>query len=137
MDEYHIYGIIGGTHFPTILEDSMSPSMLPAEITQLRNDLGGNTLLAVVSGTRNRHDAERWMSGELVPTDNQLERFAVARQLFDRIAGQDDGATARAVFLGRNTIVNGKRTSLIMAIRDGRFDEARIAAQKYIACESV
>ena len=115
----------------------MTQSMSTAEITQLRNDLGGNTLLAVVSGTRNRHDAERWMSGDLVPTDNQLERFAVARQLFDRIAGQDDRATARTIFLGRNTIVNGERTSLIMAIRDGHFDEARIAAQKYIACESV
>ena len=119
------------------LEKVMTKGMSPAEITQLRNDLGGNTLLAVVSGTRNRHDSERWMSGELIPTNEQLERFVVARQLFDRIAGQDDRATARTVFLGRNTIVNGERTSLIMAIRDGHFDEARIAAQKYIACESV
>ena len=119
------------------LEKVMTKGMSPAEITQLRNDLGGNTLLAVVSGTRNRHDSERWMSGELIPTNEQLERFVVARQLFDRIAGEDDRATARTVFLGRNTIVNGERTSLIMAIRDGHFDEARIAAQKYIACESV
>ncbi len=141
------YKPLVGRPFPSKLEEIMTKSMSPAEITQLRDDLGGNTLLAIVSGTRNRHDAEQWVNGELTPTASQLERFAVAREIFDRVAEQDGALTARQLFAGENTIVPRPRTAsgktviehvlveLMMAIRDGHFEEARIAAQKSLDCE--
>lgn len=113
----------------------MGTSMTPAEITRLRDDLGSNTLLAVVSGSRNRHDAEKWVSGQLVPTDDQLARFAVTREIFDRVAEQDGAATARTLFLSANSIINSERVMLMMAIREGHFDAARVAAQRMLDCE--
>lgn len=98
-------------------------------VTELNAELGA-TLVAALSGTRNSKEPYGWEAGDAPPEQGAEQRLRLAHHLFNVLAAEEGGDVARAFFIGSNPVLNDD--TIITALREGRFDEARAAVRAFI-----
>lgn len=98
-------------------------------VAELNAELGA-TLVAALSGTRNSKQPYSWEAGDAQPDDAAETRLRLARELWRLLAVKEGGDVARAVFIGSNPALNDD--TIITALREDRFDEARGAVYAFI-----
>ena len=88
----------------------------------------GPTLTALVSGTRNREDVERWATVGAEPDTEQTRRLYAAYEAFITIKDREGEDVARAWFLGTNP---GLEDTPVMALRKGYTDRVITVARGF------
>lgn len=98
-------------------------------VRELNAELGA-TLVAALSGTRNSKEPYRWEAGETHPSVTCEARLRLAHRLWLEVAGEESADVARAFFIGANPVLGDD--TIIMALREGRFEEAKAAVHVFI-----
>lgn len=88
----------------------------------------GPTLVAVSSGTRQRHLVEEWINGSAVPAPEEYSNILFALEIFLKIAEHEGDDIARAWFTAQNI---GELTPYL-AIRSGKCGAVERAARRFI-----
>lgn len=101
------------------------------QITQYLEEVLGRKLVATLAGVKDAKAVTRWASGERAPPTGAEERLRVAYQIFRLLLTAESPHTVRAWFIGLNPQLADE--SPILAIQEGRFQEAMVAARAYIA----
>lgn len=101
------------------------------QITQYLEEVLGRKLVATLAGVKDPKAVTRWASGERAPRTGAEERLRVAYQIFRLLLTAESPHTVRAWFIGLNPQLADE--SPILAIQEGRFQEAMVAARAYIA----
>jgi len=101
------------------------------QITQYLEEVLGRKLVATLAGVKDAKAVTRWASGERAPRTGAEERLRVAYQIFRLLLTAESPHTVRAWFIGLNPQLADE--SPILAIQEGRFQEAMVAARAYIA----
>ncbi len=98
--------------------------------------LFGKVLVAYVANSTSIGAVERWASGDALPSQAETERLAVAHEVVSDVSKADDPQTAVLWFLALNVQARDKsdneNVTAAQAIHEGRFDAARVAAQRFI-----
>lgn len=112
-------------------QDTPPPSQRPIHqiVAELNAQLGA-TLVAALSGTRNSKEPYGWEAGDSQPGKEEEKRLRLAHELFHVLAAEEGGDVARAFFIGSNPVLNDD--TIVTALREGRFDEARAAVRAFI-----
>lgn len=94
--------------------------------------LVGPTLTAFTAHATNRAELvlDRWRQDATSLHPGKRERLELAYELLNDVAEADSEDVARAWFIGANC--GPSLVSPAEAIRDGRFDEARLSAKRLI-----
>ncbi len=107
---------------------------MPGEVAVMVNKLVravGPTLVALAAnGTRVRKIPRAWAAGQGRPDSEQLKRLQVLEELLDLIRKAKGPDTARAWLIGAS--IDDGKLSPVEAIRTGRFDDARISANRLV-----
>lgn len=101
------------------------------QITQYLEEVLGRKLVATLADVKDQKAVARWASGERAPRSGTEERLRVAYQIFRLLMAVEAPHTVRAWFIGLNPQLHDE--SPILVIREGRFQEAMVAAKAYIA----
>jgi hypothetical protein len=101
------------------------------QITQYLEEVLGRKLVATLADVKDQKAVARWAAGERAPRPGTEERLRVAYQIFRLLMAVEAPHTVRAWFIGLNPQLNDE--SPILVIREGRFQEAMVAARAYIA----
>ena len=102
-----------------------------AQITQYLEEVLGRKLVATLADVKDPKAVTRWASGERAPRTGAEERLRAAYQIFRLLLTAESPHTVRAWFIGLNPQLDDE--SPILAIQEGRFQEAMVAARAYIA----
>lgn len=109
--------------------------MNDAELSGKLIDLIGPTLVALASGSSNRHSPMLWRGGVVRMTGPQRQRLETALECLEaieRTEGQDMG---RAWFIGANT--GEDLTSPAEALCEGRLEDVRLSMKRFIDPEQM
>jgi hypothetical protein len=101
------------------------------QITEYLEEVLGRKLVATLAGVKDQKAVARWTSGDRAPRAAAEERLRVGYQIFRLLLAAEAPHTVRAWFIGLNPQLNDE--SPILVIRDGRFQEAMVAARAYIS----
>lgn len=108
----------------------MHPSAIRDTVSFLNNALGP-TLVAALSGTRDRTKSARWEAGdEPEPDAAASERLQCAAKQWKLIEASEGPDVARLWFLGANPWLDDDTP--VTAIREGRFQETEAAAKAMV-----
>ena len=101
------------------------------EIQELRDNRLGVTLTAMAAGVHVRDRVNTWCAGASEPTDDQAHRLRFTFDILHEVAeAENSWDTARNWFIGAN--VGEEEISPCEAIRQGRFEEVRASARRFI-----
>lgn len=92
----------------------------------------GRTVTAVVSGTRQRADVNRWICGETTPSEEQLHRIRETLRILKIVEDAEGPRIAAAWILGANTHHNDERVTPMAAIREDNFAAAESSARRLV-----
>ena len=101
------------------------------QITQYLEEVLGRKLVATLAEVKDPKAVARWASGERAPRPPAEERLRVGYQIFRLLLTAESPHTVRAWFIGLNPQLADE--SPLLVIREGRFQEAMVAARAYIA----
>jgi hypothetical protein len=101
------------------------------QITQYLDEVLGRKLVATLAGVKDQKAVARWAAGERSPRAGAEERLRAGYQIFRLLMAAEAPHTVRAWFIGLNPQLHDE--SPILVLRDGRFQEAMVAARAYIA----
>lgn len=108
----------------------MNPTMIRETVRCLNNALGP-TLVAALSGARDRTISPSWESKDgPLPDAAASERLRCANEAWKLIEASEGPDVARLWFLGANPWLGDE--SPVTAIREGRFRQAEIAAKALV-----
>ena len=101
------------------------------QITQYLEEVLGRKLVATLADVKDLKAVGRWTAGERSPRPAAEERLRAGYQIFRLLLTAESPHTVRAWFIGLNPQLDDE--SPILVIREGRFQEAMVAARAYIA----
>ncbi len=101
------------------------------QITQYLDEVLGRKLVATLAGVKDQKAVARWAAGERAPRTAAEERLRAGYQIFRLLMAAEAPHTVRAWFIGLNPQLHDE--SPILVLREGRFQEAMVAARAYIA----
>ncbi|CAH0123734.1 hypothetical protein SRABI98_00031 [Microbacterium sp. Bi98] len=107
--------------------------MLPAaELARRLTDALGPTLVATLAGSKDTQGPIEWSRSDGARPDREVIRRLDCAELVWRMVSDAEGAdVARLWFVGANPFLRGEDT-VISAIREGRFQEVKTAAQALV-----
>lgn len=101
------------------------------QITEYLEEVLGRKLVATLADVKDTKAVGRWAAGERAPRAAAEERLRAGYQIFNLLLAAESPHTVRAWFIGLNPQLNDE--SPVLVIREGRFQEAMVAARAYIA----
>lgn len=102
------------------------------EIVRQLNDALGSTLVAALSGVRNRKQPYEWARPDgPEPPPDAWNRVRFAHQIWTALEPEEGRDVARRWFIGGNPLLGA--STPVIAIREDRHTEVRRAAQEFIA----
>lgn len=101
------------------------------QITEYLEEVLGRKLVATLADVKDPKAVARWAAGERSPRTHAEERLRAGYQIFRLLMAAEAPHTVRAWFIGLNPQLHDE--SPLLVIREGRFQEAMVAARAYIA----
>lgn len=103
----------------------------PAQVAAYLQDALGQKLVAYLAGVSDPKAVGRWASEDRNPRSDTEERLRAAFQIFQLLLTAEAPQTIRAWFMGLNPQLDDE--SPARAIREGRMQEAWVAAKAFLA----